>query len=149
MKKIKHILILLFVSIFLVSFFQACTKNEDSTPSNSNTNVGFYYGENNTTTLTKADSSWVNGSYNTIIAQNSGSTVVEINLSGLSVGTYNISLINMITYIKGSYWIASSGSVTITKNESNKLSGTFVATAGSGISGVDSLKGEFTDIPIN
>lgn len=45
-------------------------------------------------------------------------------------------------------WNGSAGTVTITANANNKLTGTFSITSGSGINDVASLSGSFTDIPI-
>ena len=120
------------------------SNNDGSPPQN-----GFFYAENGETNLTKADNAWVNGDYNSIIAQNGGNTVVEIVLANLAEGTYDLSVPYAFTYVKGGLWEASAGTLTITKNAGGKLSGTFDATAGSGVSGVNSVKGKFDNIPIN
>lgn len=138
-------------AIVSVVLFTSCKKNDDdnASPNPPAQSAGFYYGENGTTTLTKADSSWVNGAYNTIIAQSSGSTVVEINLTGITSQGYSLGTTNVLTYLKsGGSWVATTGTVTVTKNQDSKLSGTFSATAGGGVSGVTSFTGNFTDIPI-
>lgn len=132
--------------------FTSCTSNDDDDNNNGGQTVeaGFFYGENGTTTLTKAENAWANGQFNSIIAQNNGATIVEINLSGLTTGTYDLSGQYAFSYVSnGAIWESSAGTLTITKNESGKLSGTFNATAGSGVSGINSVSGKFNDIPIN
>jgi len=37
----------------------------------------------------------------------------------------------------------------ITKNDGSKISGTYEATAGTGVTGVSVVKGNFADIPLN
>ncbi len=148
MKLFNYVMTAALVSAVL---FTSCKKKDDdnASPNPPAQSAGFYYGENGTSTLTKADSSWVNGAFNTIIAQTGGSTVVEINLTGITAQGYRLGTTNALTYIKnGSFWATTAGTVTITKNQDSKLSGTFSATAGGGVSGVTSFSGNFTDIPI-
>lgn len=132
-------------SVFLIS----CSSDDNSEEEQQQIEQGFYYGENDITPFLKADDAWVNGNYNSIIAQNQGSTIIEIVLTGLEEGTYDLSAPYAFTYVKGGHWIASTGTLTITKNEENKLSGTFDTSSGSGVEGVNSVKGEFHNIPIN
>lgn len=143
----KKILSLALVAFSMVLLF-SCSSDDSSSSSGQTTEQGFFYNENGITPLLKADDAWVNGDYNSIIAQNNNATIIEIVLSDLAVGTYDLSLPYAFTYVKSGHWTASAGTLTITKNENNKLSGTFEATAGSGVSGVNSVKGEFNDLPI-
>jgi hypothetical protein len=63
---------------------------------------------------------------------------------------YSLATQYAFTYVKdGGHWEATAGSVTITKNENNKISGNYEATAGAGVSGITSMKGTFTDVPVN
>lgn len=109
---------------------------------------GFYFAENGSATQVKTDDAWANGAYNSIIAQSSNATVIEINAKSLAAGTYSLSDRYAFTYIKGGNWEGTAGTLIITKNQDGKLSGTFEATAGSGVAGVTSVKGSFTDIPV-
>lgn len=149
MKTITKKLVSLALVAFSMVLLFSCSSDDSSSPSGQTTaEQGFFYNENGITPLLKADDAWVNGSYKSIIAQNNNATIVEIVLTDLAEGTYDLSLPYAFTYVKGGHWEASSGTLTITKNENNKLSGTFEATAGSGVAGVDSVKGEFNDLPI-
>ena len=143
----KKLLSLALVAFSMVLLF-SCSSDDGGSPSGQTAEQGFFYNENGITPLLKADDAWVNGSYKSIIAQNNNATIVEIVLTDLAEGTYDLSLPYAFTYVKGGHWTASAGPLTITINENNKLSGTFEATAGSGVSGVDSVKGEFNDLPI-
>ena len=52
-------------AIVSVVLFTSCKKKDDdnASPNPPAQSAGFYYGENGITTLTKADSSWVNGAH--------------------------------------------------------------------------------------
>lgn len=142
----------LFLVVITTSF--SCKKEEVATPQAATptptSNDGFFYSENGSTTLSIVTTPYASAQYNSIFAVNSGTTVVEMNLTSIAVGTYTIDANNALTYLKtgvsGAY-IASAGSVTITANASNKLTGTFTST-GSGITGVTSFSGSFTNIVI-
>lgn len=143
----------LFLVVVTTSF--SCKKEEEPTPqatpapTPANTD-GFFYSENGSTTLSTVTTPYASAQYNSIFAVNSGTTVVEMNLTSIAVGTYTINANNALTYLKtgvsGAY-TASSGSVIITANANNKLTGTFSST-GSGITGVTSFSGSFTNIVI-
>lgn len=144
------------VAFVLVSVcFASCSSDdngggEPNEPNPPAPQTGFFYAENGATTMQTVDHPYANATYKSIFAQQGGSTVVEINLSSLDAGTYAIGSSNAFTYLKaGGMWIASAGSVTITENAGGKLTGTFEMTAGSGITGVDSVEGTFTDITVN
>ncbi len=124
------------------------TPDPDPEPADPVDTPGFFYAENGATTFIPADDAWVNEEYNTIIAQNEGSTICEINLTALTESEYTLSSGNALTYIKsGAFYASDGGKVTITKNAGGKLSGTFTST-GTGISGVTSVSGKFIDIPL-
>src|SRR5690606_10362589 len=145
MKTITKQLVSLAVIAFSMVLF-SCSSDDGDSSSGQSTEQGFFYNENQINPLLKADNAWVNGDYNSIIVQNDGATIIEIVLTDLEVGAYDLSALYAFTYVKGGHWVASAGTLTITKNENNKLSGTFEATAGSGVSGVNSVEGEFNDI---
>lgn len=149
--KLKNLTYLALTALVLMLNY-SCTKSDDSkkttptTPSSPTALTGFFYSVDAATDSTKADTSWVNGRYNTIIAQKSSKTIVEINLTALTVGTYNISSSNMLSYDLGtSYWSATGGTVVISKNSDNKLTGYYNVT---GTGSVNKVHGSFTDIII-
>lgn len=144
------------VVLLLITFSViSCSKNDDTpiTPVVPTSSNGFKYSENGATTKISLPNPFVNGSFNTIIAQNaSNETIFEINLTSVAVGTYTIdNTNNYLTYVKSGVgnFIGSAGTVVITANANNKLTGTFNATAGSGATGVNSVSGSFTNIVIN
>jgi hypothetical protein len=149
MKSIQWIM----VCFLALSITTTSCSNDDDDNNNgggSTTAAGFYYGENGVTPFTKADEAVANTQYKTIIAKNGGATVVEMVLPSLATGTYSLATQYAFTYVKdGGHWEATAGSVTITKNENNKISGNYEATAGAGVSGITSMKGTFTDVPVN
>ena len=136
--------------IALVMMTAACQKDETTTDTNTTTSDnGFFYAENGTATSIKADEAKANQQYKTIIATKNKQTVVEINLSDFKVGTYSLASKYAFTYVKdNNHWEATAGNLKISKNENGKISGTYDATAGAGVTGVTSVKGKFTDIEI-
>ncbi len=148
MKTLNTIKIGLLALALPLFFMASCKKDKNSSNSSASGQKGFFYAENGASTQIKADDAWVNGSYKTIMAKKGSATVLEINLSSIAVGTYSIASPNAVTYIPGGVWVASAGTVKITKNDGSKVSGNFDATTGSGVSGVNKVSGSFTDIPI-
>lgn len=148
MKTIKNIFIVLFVTLM-----SSCSDADDATPTPvaAATTAGFTWTENGNTTVLTVDNPYASAQYKTIFALRSGTTIYEINLTSLAPGTYSFSGgANSIYYNNNAGsggFSATSGSVIITANANNKLSGTFTAT-GSG-NGVTSVSGQFTDIVIN
>lgn len=130
--------------------FSSCEPNvEDPEENNTNTQIGFFYAENGSSNMTKADDAVANKQYNTLIAKKNNQTVIEINLSDFKTGTHSLSSKYAFTYVKdGKHWEATAGSLQITKNDGSKISGTYEATAGTGVTGVSVVKGNFTDIPL-
>lgn len=140
--------------VCLPLFVTSCKKEDDIQPKSNDTSspteAGFYYGENENSSLTKADEATASQQYKTIIAKKNNATVVEIVLTDLQPGTYSLAGTYAFTYVKNNqHWTSTSGSLTVTKNENSKISGTYVATAGTGVSGVQSVNGKFIDIPVN
>jgi len=140
--------------IFALLLNISCSK-DDSSSSASGTppgTSGFLYGENGAAATQTVDTPYASNPFNSVFAVNSGSTVIEMNLSSIAIGSYTIDGTNAFTYIKpgqSNMFIGSAGTVDITANASNKLTGTFSITAGSGITGVTSVSGSFTNITIN
>ena len=143
----KTILLLAFAT---ATIFSSCSKSEPAaTSAPAAAANGFTWTENGGSTILTCDNPNANAQGKTIFAIRSGNTIFEINLSSLAVGTYPVTNnINVITYIPNAagFFNATSGSIIITANANNKLSGTFTGT-GSG-NGITSVKGQFTNIPI-
>ena len=148
MKRVNSIFYLI-ISLWAITL-TSCEVTEDENPQESSTTqAGFFYGENSTTTLTKADDAQVNKGSTTIIATKNNKTVVEINLTDIKAGTYSLSAKYAFTYVKdGKHWEATAGTLQITKNDGSKISGTYEATAGAGVPAVTAVKGNFTDVPL-
>lgn len=131
--------------LMIITTLAACKKDDTNA-----TKDGFRWTDSSNTTEMVADSAWVNAQYNTIIAQKTGATKVEINLSSISAATYTVSsgTQNTVTFIiNNDTHIATSGTVIVTTNQDNKLTGTFDVVE-SGVVGSYSAKGTFTNIPI-
>jgi hypothetical protein len=148
----KQILLALFLSIFFVS----CKKDSDeSRITTTNASDGFRWKENSSTTFLTVNNPYASQQFKTIFATRTGAgagTIFEINLTSIAVGTYNFTAsgTNAFYYnnnATGGAFNAVSGSVIITANDNNKLTGTFSVT-GTG-NGVTSVTGEFVNITIN
>ena len=144
--------IVITISVVCTLLILAC-KKKDNTTNNSNANnaqtTGFYYAENGNVNYTKADSAFANRQFKTIIAQVNGATVVEFVVPDLTVGDYALNTRYAFTYVKdNSHWEATAGTLKITANDGQKISGTYEATSGSGVSGVNKVSGYFNDVPL-
>jgi Family of unknown function (DUF6252) len=87
-----------------------------------------------------------------IFGRNSATEVVKIKLTSLAVATYTIGSGNEFTYTRpttSSPWTAGSGTITITENVGNKISGTFNLTSGSSSLGINTVSGSFKRVIIN
>jgi len=139
------------VALLVAGFFTFCKKNKpeqtctscDTGPS---TPPGFTFTKNGGSAIT-ADSAYFYPSSNTIIAYYQGNTHrVNVKTASLNPGSYAISTTNKVTYTELSLvYNASGGSINITANANNKLSGDFT-TSGTG-GGFISVNGQFKDIP--
>ena len=115
----------------------------------------FYYAENNSPTMIFLDIPDANNSANKIVGKSTtSSAVIDIKLNSLVVGNYIIGrgTGNEFVYKKPgvlSPWTGRSGTVTITSNSGGFISGTFHITSGSGISSINLMKGNFSDVIIN
>jgi hypothetical protein len=95
---------------------------------------------------------YASNQYKSIFGVDNSNTIIEINLTSIAQGTYTIdNSTNFFSYLKpgsSGIWSGTTGTVTITSNANNKLSGSFSMSAGSGINGVNTVNGTFTNITI-
>ncbi|MFY7665083.1 hypothetical protein [Flavobacterium sp.] len=148
----KKVLLLCMAVISLIST-SACSDDDNSNNGGgNNTTAGFTWRENDPNgTINQAASATFTSQFNTLIAKKAdGSTLFEINLSGSSAAAYTLtsSGANMFTYTgENPFFVAESGTVTITSNANNKISGSYEAfRTGNGLT---RLYGTFTDVPVN
>lgn len=147
-------------SLFLIALFAttsiSCSDNDDTTttpmPVTPVASDGFKWTENGGSTEQTVNNPYVSNQFKSIFATNTGGgTVYEINLTSIAVGTYDVMASGNAFYYRSTIMSAAfaptSGSVIITANANNKLSGTFTATGSGG--GVTSVSGSFTNIVIN
>lgn len=145
------------ITFILVAIcFLSCKKDDQNLNTNTNNNntdstqsIGFYYAENNNTTYSKADEAIANKQYKTIIAKNNNATIVEFVVTDFAIGTYPLTARYAFTYVKDNkHWEATNGTLVITKNDGNKISGTYEATDRSGVDNITSVNGYFNDVTI-
>ncbi len=109
------------------------------------------YAEGGASTMSSVTNSSAKESTKEILGKNGTTSVVEIKLTSLAVGAYAIGAGNQFKYIRPSStitWTAILGTITITANLGNKLTGNFNLTAGNSDLGINSVSGSFTDIEI-
>jgi Family of unknown function (DUF6252) len=112
----------------------------------------FLYGEGGATSLSSVTNPFANANSKEIFGRNGSSEVIKIKLTSLAVATYTIGVGNEFTYTRpatSSPWVAGTGTITITSNIDNKLSGTFDLTSGTSTLGINQVNGRFSDIVIN
>jgi len=145
---LKAILTLFLITTSLTS----CNDNDDAgNPPPPPSLPEFLYAEGGATSMT-VTTPYANTSSNSIIAVNTGTRVIEINLAHLVVGVYTIDATNRFTYYKPGTaitWTGYTGTVTITSTSDNKLTGTFDINSGNGSPMINQVNGSFTNIPIN
>ncbi len=146
-------------SIFLMFVFSlttiSCTTDDDNSGNNTIPTPGgdgFTWVDSSGATLQTVNKPYASSQYKTIFATiTGGSTVYEINLTSIAVGTYNLTTSGNALYYKNATMTApfspTSGTVVITANASNKLSGTFTASGAGG--GITLVAGQFKNIVIN
>lgn len=120
-----------------------CPVGGSTTPTS-----GFSYVKNNGSAI-YSDSAFYNSSYKTITSYYHGiSTRVNIKTTSQAPGTYTFTAPgNTLSYTETSLtYIASGGSIVITSNSNNKLSGDFVSNGTGG--GIITLTGQFYNIPL-
>ena len=147
------------LSIIIITFFAVATTscnndNDDASPATPapTTGDGFRWTDSSSSTEQTVNNPYASDTYNSIFATNTGGgTVFEINLTSIDVGTYSLTVSGNALFYQSSTMPSSfsptSGSVIITTNANNKLSGTFTATGTGG--GVTAVSGSFTNIAIN
>lgn len=152
MKKISSLLL---ITMFVITSI-SCSDNDDvavtPTPVTPVAGDGFKWTENGGSTEQTVNNPYASNSFKTIFATNTGvGTVYEINLTSIAVGTYDVMASGNAFYYRtatmSAAFVPTSGSVVITANANNKLSGTFTATGSGG--GVTAVSGSFTNIVIN
>ena len=139
----------LLITLFSLSII-ACSNDNDNN-NNPTATDGFKWRENSATATEKtAGSAEVRTQYKSIFAfagaTSSTGTVFEINLTGVTPGTYNLGTNNAF-YFNGATGNPTSGKVVITANANGKASGSFEAFYASGT--ITSVYGTFTNIPVN
>jgi hypothetical protein len=145
-------------SIFLLFLF-LLTAISCSNDDNSSTNTiptagadGFTWTDSSGSKVQTVNNPYVSNQYKTIFATNTSvGTVYEINLTSIAVGTYDLTVSGNALYYRNAVMSApfspTSGTVVITANASNKLSGTFTATGTGG--GITLVAGQFKNIIVN
>jgi hypothetical protein len=143
---LKPILALFMLSVSLLS----CDRDDD-TPAPVAKTPEFFYAESGVSILSTVANPYALAASKTIFAKTGDNTIIEINLESLAVGTYTVSAVNRFTYkpTATQTWTSISGTIMITRNESNTLNGSFEMNAGDGIATVNSVSGNFANIPIN
>ncbi len=143
---IKFLSALAIASILFLSF-----KKKDNNKNTPTTTAGFTWKENDPNGADKtAAAAELRAAYNTIMAFSNADgtgTLFEINLTGSTPGTYDLSATGNSFYFKDmATGAAITGEVVITANAGGKASGTFKALTGG--SGITRVYGTFTDIPV-
>ena len=150
MKKtiLKSVLALFLISLSLIS----CNNDNDvvASPPPSPGLPEFLYAEGGAPTMSSTTDPIA--SAKEIFGRNGASEVIKIKLTSLAVGTYTIGSGNEFTYTRpttSSPWVAGTGTITITSNIGNLLSGTFDLPSGTSTLGINQVNGRFSDIVIN
>ncbi|SFA69848.1 hypothetical protein SAMN05660845_0092 [Flavobacterium swingsii] len=146
---LKSILALFLVTTSLVS----CNDNDDVSPPPPPPGLPeFLYAEGGAPSMSTVTTPYANASSGSIFGVNTGTTVIEIDLPSLVIGVYPINATNTFTYFKPGTaitWTGFTGNVTITRNDDNKLSGTFDINSGNGSPMINEVHGSFTNLVIN
>ncbi|MFV0605037.1 MAG: hypothetical protein ACK5NK_04265 [Niabella sp.] len=148
MKALQYLKTALLATVVL---FSACSKDDE--PGNPTATAGFKWRENSTTATEKtAGYSELRTQYKSIFsfegtAATPGTTLFEINLTGVTPATYDLATSGNSFYFKDmATGSPVTGKVVITANSGGKASGTFEAFTGG--SGITKVYGTFTDIPV-
>lgn len=112
---------------------------------------GFTWIDSSGATVQTVNNPYASTQYKSIFAVSSGATIYEINLTSIAVGTYSLTASGNALYYKNASMSApfspTLGTIIITANANNKLSGTFTATGTGG--GITTLTGQFKNIVVN
>lgn len=143
---------LFILGLFLTFSLLSCSEDDNSNSNNNNNpNSGFTWKENGGAEI-KADSAYYVTQFKTIKAFKNfsdpvNSKFIEINLTGGTPATYDVSNGNDISFLySNNLYVASTGAVIISENSSDKMTGTFTSTSTNGT--VTSLEGSFKSIEI-
>lgn len=145
-KFLKPILTLFIFSVVLIS----CDRDDDASAPVAKT-PEFFYAEGGASAMSTVTNPYASLASKTIYAKTGENTIIEMHLASLAVGTYTINDMNSFVYKPTSTqtWTSISGTIMITRNESNTLNGGFEMNAGDGLATVNSVSGNFANIPIN
>ncbi len=144
---LKSILVVITMTLSIIS----CNNDKEVTSPPPPGIPELLYAEGGAPTMSSATNSAAKESTKEILGKNGATSVVEIKLTSFAVGTYTIGSGNQFKYTRPSSsntWTAILGTITITSNLGNKLTGNFNLTAGNSDLGINSVSGSFTDIEI-
>jgi hypothetical protein len=146
---LKSILAIFMLSTSLIS----CDRDSDTpTPTPVVESAIFDYAEGGASSRTTVTNPIALAASKEIFGRNGSTEVVKIKLTSLAVATYTIGTGNEFTYTRpatSSPWVAGSGTITITENADNKISGTFNLTSGTSTLGINTVSGSFKRVVIN
>ncbi|WP_394760164.1 DUF6252 family protein [Flavobacterium sp.] len=147
---LKSVLALFLISLSLIS----CNNDNDvvASPPPPPGLPEFLYAEGGAPSMSSVTNPIASASSKEIFGRNGASEVIKIKLTSLAVGTYTIGGGNEFTYTRpttSSPWVAGTGTITITSNTGNLLSGTFDLTSGTSTLGINQVDGRFSDVVIN
>jgi Family of unknown function (DUF6252) len=144
---LKSVLAIILLSTSLIS----CDGDSD-TPTPVVETAIFDYAEGGASSRTTVTNPIAYATSKEIFGRNGTTEVVKIKLTSLAVATYTIGSGNEFTFTRPtttSPWIARSGTITITENADNKISGIFELTSGDSDLGINSVSGSFKRVVIN
>ncbi len=142
---------LFYLALTFTIALQSCSEDDTSNPSDTNPTSGFTWKENGGVEI-KADSAYYVTQFKTIKAFKNysdpvNSKFIEINLTAGTPATYDVASGNDVSFLySGNLYVASTGSITISENSSNKMTGTFTSSSTNGT--ITSLEGNFKSIEI-
>ncbi len=145
---LKQLLILFFVTFSLIS----CNNDDVASPPPPPGLPELLYAEGGASSMSSVTNPIANASEKEIFGRNGTSEIIKIKLTSLAVGTYTIDGGNEFTYTRpttSSPWVAGTGTITITLNVGNQLSGTFDLNSGTSTLGINQVNGRFSNIVIN
>lgn len=145
----------LFILAFITTSFFACKKDAATTNGGSTANGANTFTWTDNSVTYNCDSAYASAQFKTIFVYKGGSTTryfFEINLTGLSVANYPFTTTgNALAYIRpgasSAILTSFAGSLAITANSNNKITGAGVATVNSSTLG-ERINFTFTDLPL-
>lgn len=145
----------LFILAFITTSLFACKKDAATTNGGSTANGANTFTWTDNSVTYNCDSAYASAQFKTIFVYKGGSTnryFFEINLTGLSVANYPFTTTgNALAYIRpgasSAILTSFAGSLAITANSNNKITGAGVATVNSSTLG-ERINFTFTDLPL-